>query len=316
MTTLILGTMALSEIDKLLSFLGNFSFGLIIGGAIIYLFIRFFLPSYFSEKAKNLATKEDIESITDKVESVRADYSHLLEEVRSNHQLKLAAIEREKNIKKEVYMAAVEAITRSQNMIMDFSNLDQDADKITSNMKLDAGKIAKIQVVGGKETVKSVTKYMTEIARAALDLMLRRSELIMRKNDINTNESMRDNAQKEIDRFVEMMKNMNLQGNTDKHLWDTVNKNVEFQQDQYDKYQAEIDALDKVQNKEHLEFTRECMDRYVEISKIIPPVVLAVREELDLEISSEDYLDIYNENIEESRNMLNKFLDRIDEKFS
>ena len=44
-----------------------------------------YLPSYVKEKAKNLATKEDIAEITDKVESVRAGFekeSQLLEKRR------------------------------------------------------------------------------------------------------------------------------------------------------------------------------------------------------------------------------------------
>lgn len=39
-------------------------------GIIGYLIIKKLLPSYFSEKGKNLATKEDIEEITEKIKSV------------------------------------------------------------------------------------------------------------------------------------------------------------------------------------------------------------------------------------------------------
>ena len=46
---------------------------------IIALFARGFLPSYFGEKGKNLATKEDIEAITTKVEAIRAEYSRALQ---------------------------------------------------------------------------------------------------------------------------------------------------------------------------------------------------------------------------------------------
>lgn len=302
-----------SEIEELISLLGSLSFGAILGGGIIYLFIKSFLPSYLSEKAKNLASKEDIELITEKVESVKSDYAHLLEEVRSNYQLKFAAIEREKNTKKEVYMEAVEAITRSQNIIAGFCNLNLIEEQITSNLSSDAGKIAKIQVVGSKETVKAVTEYMAEIGRASLDLMLKRSELMLRKSSIHTYESLRDRTQQEIDRYIAIMKNLNLQGNTDQSLWDTVNRNVEFEQNQYDKHQAKLDLLWNEQNKEHLAFTRECMDRFFSISELLPSAVLAVRNELDLDISSEDYLDIFNENIEKGRKVFGEFLQRIEQ---
>lgn len=302
-----------SELEKLTSILGGFGIGAILGGGIIYLFVKNYIPSYLSEKGKNLATKEDIVLITDKVESVKSDYAHLLEEVRSGHQLNFATIEREKNTKKEVYMEAVESITRSQNIITGFCNLNLNDEQITSNMHFDAGKIAKIQVVGGKETVKAVTKFMAEIGKVFLDLLLKRSELMLRKNSIHMHESLRDKRQQEIDRYISIMKNLNFQGNTDQSLWGTVNRNMEFEQEQYDKHQAEINSLWSVQNAEHLEFTRECMGRFFDISMLLPPVVLAIRSELDLNIASEDYLDIFNANIDEGRQIFKDFLHRLEQ---
>jgi hypothetical protein len=167
--------MEYSDIEKLISILGGLGIGAILGGGIIYLLIKNFIPSYLSEKAKNLASKEDIEFITDKVESVKSDYAHLIEEIRSGHQLKLAAIEREKNTKKEVYMEAAESLTRCQNIITRFCNLNLSEEQITSNMHNDSGKIAKVHVVGGKETVKAVTTFMAETGKAFLDLTLKRS---------------------------------------------------------------------------------------------------------------------------------------------
>lgn len=96
--------MEYSEIEKLISLLGNLGLGMLIGGGIVYLFIKNYIPSYLSEKAKNLATKEDIEGITETVESVRSGYAQLLEEVRSNNQLKIAAVESERKVLRKKYI--------------------------------------------------------------------------------------------------------------------------------------------------------------------------------------------------------------------
>jgi len=72
---------------------------------VFVLLIRSFLPSYMGEKGKNLATKEDIGAITAAVESVKEDYSKrlkelehqnalVLEQLRMNQQLRLAAVEK------------------------------------------------------------------------------------------------------------------------------------------------------------------------------------------------------------------------------
>jgi len=46
---------------------------------VFLLLLKRYLPTYFQEKGKNLATKEDIRDITDKVESVKTEYARQLE---------------------------------------------------------------------------------------------------------------------------------------------------------------------------------------------------------------------------------------------
>jgi hypothetical protein len=303
--------MELAEIEKIMSLLGSLSLGAVIGALVVYLLLKSFLPSYFSEKGKNLATKEDVASITDKVESVKTDYAKVLEELRSNNQLKLAEIEREKNIKKEVYLQAVEALTRTQNVVGTLSNLNTDEQKITAGMVNDSGLIAKVQIVGSEKTVKAVTTIMASIGTAIMELMLQRGILVDRKNTIEMLEGFRSKAQSEIERYIAIMKNLNLEGNQDKRLWDTINNSVQFETKQRDEYSQEISDLWETQNKEHLEFTQNCMNRFFVITSLLPDAVLAVREELNLPISNEAYLDIFNENIEQGKRVFRDFFERI-----
>jgi len=301
----------LAQIEKITSLLGSIGFGAVIGGCAVYLLLKSFLPSYLSEKGKNLATKEDVASITDKVESVRTDYAKVIEELRANNQLKLAEIERQRSIKKEVYLQAVEALTRTQNVVSSLSNLNTDAQKITSDMVSDSGLIAKVQIVGSEKTVKAVTTVMASIGTAIMELMLERGVLVKRKNKIELLEVYCSKAQDEIDRYISIMKNLNLEGNQDKRLWDTINNNVQFKTQQREKNAQEISDLWKIQNKEHLEFTQKSMDRFFETSALLPDAVLAVREELNLTISNDAYLDIFNKNIEHAKRVFGNFLKRL-----
>ena len=50
---------------------------------ILVLLGRNYLSSYFDEKGKNLATKEDIEEVTDRIERVRIQYASEIEMLRS-----------------------------------------------------------------------------------------------------------------------------------------------------------------------------------------------------------------------------------------
>lgn len=304
--------MSLKEIEKIITIAGSFGIGAILGGGVLYYFIKSYIPAYLSEKGKNLATKEDVGTITEEVEAVKSGYAEILEEVKVSNLLKVSAIEREQNIKKEVYMDAVEAITKSQNMIASFSNLNISEEKITSEFSEQAGKIAKVQIVGTKETVQAVTVFMGEIGTATLHLMLERVALMNRKNDIQISVDLRDRYQSEVDRYLSIMKNMNLAGNQDQGTWEYVNKSFEFECEQRDKHNKEIDELWAIQNREHLLYVRLCMATFFEISKHLPQAVLSVRSELGLEISHDDYLDIFNKNIEKGKAVFDAFLSKLE----
>lgn len=82
---------------------------LVIGGLI-----GRFLPSYLGQKGKNLATKEDVEEITRKVEGVKSEYSErvqelvhqnnlLLEQTRNRQQLRLAALDKRLQAHQDAY---------------------------------------------------------------------------------------------------------------------------------------------------------------------------------------------------------------------
>lgn len=60
--------------------IGDFLIIAAIGIAV--LFVKSFLPSYLSEKGKSLATREDIEELTKKVEGVKTSYAADLERLR------------------------------------------------------------------------------------------------------------------------------------------------------------------------------------------------------------------------------------------
>ena len=51
---------------------------------IIGLLLKNYLPNYFSEKAKNLAKKQDIEILTEKVESVKSKYTVEIEKLKAD----------------------------------------------------------------------------------------------------------------------------------------------------------------------------------------------------------------------------------------
>lgn len=95
--------MTIEEIKSLLIIVGSFSTGLIVSLFIFYLMFRYYLSSYLAQKGQNLATKEDIEEITRKIEDVKLTFALPLEEFKSRNQLKLVALERRLQVHQEAF---------------------------------------------------------------------------------------------------------------------------------------------------------------------------------------------------------------------
>jgi len=69
---------------------------------IIVLFASF-LGSYIRRKGQNLATKEDISKITNRIEGIRADYAKKIENYSHHNRLKMAALDKRLEAAQQAY---------------------------------------------------------------------------------------------------------------------------------------------------------------------------------------------------------------------
>ncbi|EIO3980388.1 hypothetical protein LQK36_004291 [Vibrio vulnificus] len=67
-----------------------FNFVVLVALVVFSLLMKTFLPKYLAEKAKNLATKEDIEQITDQVETIKRQHATELEKTKTELDVKSA----------------------------------------------------------------------------------------------------------------------------------------------------------------------------------------------------------------------------------
>lgn len=84
------------------------------------LLVKFYLPGYFKEKGKNLATKEDVAAITKKIEEVKVEYAKQLELYKSEiwrGQQKYLLMQEEAKLKVETFKKAVVDVAKIINII-------------------------------------------------------------------------------------------------------------------------------------------------------------------------------------------------------
>lgn len=305
--------MSVNDIKDVFQEFNSLGFGGIFGAVFMYLIMRFFLPSYFSSKAKNLATKEDVGAITREVEQVKSGYAQMLEEVRNNHQMKLASIEREQLLRKDVYLEGFEALNKYQGSLALMSNLTIPNQVLADSFSSSAAQASKITLVGSEETVKNFTFFMGEVAASYMSLLLERGELVSRKEHIEFLETYRQKHSDEIDRYLMIMKNLNLDGITDQSVWERVNRSFEDECNSRDRISAEINANWAIQNQEHLKFSQRCVAEFFRVNDIAPYLLLSVRAELGLELDENEYIKIHTESANKGKRVFDEFMNGLTE---
>lgn len=90
---------------------------------IMGLLIKTYLPGYIGEKAKNLATKEDVADITCKIEQVKVEYAKQLELYRSEiwqTQQRYLQMQEEAKLKVEVFKKTVVDVAKLTELINNY----------------------------------------------------------------------------------------------------------------------------------------------------------------------------------------------------
>ena len=95
--------MSTDELNQLLHLTSAFGAGGLVAVVATIFLVRTYIPSYLAKKAENLATREDIAAITREIESVRTEYSILVEQLKAKHQLRMAALDRRLQVHQDAF---------------------------------------------------------------------------------------------------------------------------------------------------------------------------------------------------------------------
>ena len=211
-------------------------------------------------------------------------------------------------LRRDVYLPAIEATSRSQNALMRLIDLSISNEELSGEFGGDSGALAKIQLVGSDSTVQAVSAYSEAMAKAYIELLMKRAPLVNRLSRIEMLGEFINHSQSEQRRNIDLMKRLTLEGKIDQRTLSLLNENIDFERQQQTKYAQERDELLAKQRVEYREFAELCFDRFLMISRFIPPAIFALREELELYIDEKAFMEMFEENLERAREVITSFL--------
>ena len=111
--------------------------------------------------------------------------------------------------------------------------------------------------------------------------------------------------------MLELIKQFNIEGCADKHRWDVLQRNFDFEQSRISDTIKQCDAVAADLPSRQFEYIKECISESIRLSPLLVPAVCAVRKELELPFSEEMYIEMIEEGIKKQESNLNEFIQNV-----
>jgi len=224
------------------------------------------------------------------------------------HDREQKRIEREMELRRDVYLQTAEAIVAGINLIGRYADLGIPKEELGKEYFEKRGAIAKVHLIGREATVKALLTFNQELGSAVMRIALLRNPLVQMQARLKLLGDQIQVFGKERDRMVELMRQLSFDGNREEHRWTFVNNTFEFERKRVDDCIAEQRAIEAKLKKEWAAFATECFETVKHLSLLVPEAVRAVRDELEMPMDYAAYKSEYEANITRHHEKLSEFL--------
>jgi len=223
------------------------------------------------------------------------------------HDRDLRNRERELSLRKDIYLAAAEAVSAGLVAVGRFANLEIAFDKLTEEYVGKSPSIAKVHVIAREDTARAVATLTGELGATYMRLSAKRIPLIAQKQHLAFLAEQMAGFSRERDRMLELMKQYNLEGAADARRWGVIEKNFEFEQQRIAEITEQHSNLAKTIYLQQIEYAQECIGEVTRLSRLQLPALVAVRRELELPIDEAAYRKIIEDGIAKQEARMSEF---------
>jgi hypothetical protein len=225
-----------------------------------------------------------------------------------DHEHILKTKEREMALRKDIYLAASEAIAAGANAIARIGNLDLPNDQVMQNYEQKAPAILKVHLIGNDKTVKTLADFTGEMNAVMLKLLSIRFNLVMQKNGVISIDTHLNRSLSEQEQNLELLKQYNIDGYTDHQKLQALNKNIDYIQRVITDAISRREILVSSLYPKQIELMQTCLSENLRLSNLLIPVVVATRLELELPLNEESYSQVIAEGIAKQESAFNDFV--------
>ena len=211
--------------------------------------------------------------------------------------------ERELSLKKEIYLAATEAIATGINLISNIPNININTDDLFKSFTDKSPSMFKINVIANDDTTRAFFSLMEELSSSIVALSYKRIKL-------NVIKIKSDDIQKQLDQSI----------NESNRLLNLLNENAltenrSFIQQCYENEQQKISVSTANKAKLIIELTmgqlalaQECPTHSAALAKLLIPLLKNIRKELELPFNEIFYTEQIDKSFAKQSILINKFI--------
>lgn len=224
------------------------------------------------------------------------------------HERAVKATEREMALRKEIFLQAAEALYAAIQDLYRFGNLLLSPDEVTKGYMEKSPAIAKVHIVAGTSTVEALMALSVALNTAFYKLWAKRHAVLKTRGMVIDLDAAIDEARREQDNYLSLMKQFNLNVEVDRRKWDVLDSNFDREAKRIEEFKAARTPLAQRLDTEHERLIQECSEAATSVAKLISPLIKAVREELQVPLDFDIYDALQESSIQNQREALANFL--------
>ena len=209
----------------------------------------------------------------------------------------------------EVYLAAAGEMVKAQQVLGDLSNLDFSKNNVGTLLSGFTSSANQAALIASDETAEAINEFLTAYFTAFFRLLPLVFPILDAKVDRDIQDRMYEAAQSEVARILATMTHVNETQSYSAVDWDTLNRNLEFNQVRA-KETADLrsKAWDEI-NRLNVEYLDQVMSHGKLVARAALPALVAIRS--DLNISTD--IDMYGAQLERRLGLMDHLLRELKE---
>lgn len=231
------------------------------------------------------------------------------------HDRATRAKEREMSMRKDIYLAAAEAIAAGMQALGRMANVNTQREALDDFNKL-APAIAKVYVIGRIETIDAVVTVQSELTSGFLRMQRYVMPVTILKTQVAALSSRIDSFSAAQKGLLEQIAEERLRGAPDHPKWEELQRQFKFETDRLNEVFPEKAALDRKFADAQLSLSLGAINETEKVNRVLPAAVAAIRDELELHLDQDAFRAILQRNFEQQRQIFAQLLSEAQELIS